>query len=76
MVHECEVDTKVNKVSVPKWGLDACRDGILSGLLHIIYINIFRIKPVLFISAAAAAAVAAAFGATIAAQHFSHVNPT
>jgi len=46
-------------------------------MLHIIYINIFRIKPVLFISAAAAAAaVAAAFGATIAAQHFSHVNPT
>ena len=44
-------------------------------MLHIIYINIFRIKPVLFISAAAAA-VAAAFGATIAAQHFSHVNPT
>ena len=45
-------------------------------MLHIIYTNIFRIKPVLFISAAAAAAVAAAFGATIAAQHFSHVNPT
>ena len=42
-------------------------------MLHIIYINIFRIKPVLFISAAAAAA--AAVGATIAAQHFSHVNP-
>jgi hypothetical protein len=41
-------------------------------MLHIIYINIFRIKPVLFISAAAAAA----FGATIAAQHFSHVNPS
>ena len=42
-------------------------------MLHIIYINIFRIKPVLFISAAAAAA--AAVGATIAAQQFSHVNP-